>query len=312
MHAWFLIGFPAFFTVCCYAGWRERHRDRTAAFGGLDRLRAAAGLPRYRRLWGFDEWCVAPCVAAAFLPTLWDERPGLFPDFVHAAVTRSGMDLVDHVLLGLNLTFAAWCGWRLWDACRTRFAVAHLGAPRMVPVADGRRDRFAGHRLTVGTVEPTTDPAWVAAAGGLLWIMAVASGRLPVGLLLGAGAFVLLVADWAVRRAWALPAGTRAWLTAEGAVTDRRRVRWADADAVRLAPAADDDRLPARGRGGVAVEVDADGAAERFLIDADAAGVLDDLLAAVPPGRLVDARAAVVPPADRLRGTAPPPHAAPR
>ena len=271
--------------------WAKR-RKAAAAYAGLDRLRANAGLPRAVRTDRPEKlslWLGIPCavlVGPALI--LWDDHPHLFPGPVRAAVAATGWELTEQLAVVGAAAMAGFGGREVWRVCRDRFPVARFGRPRAAPVArDGGFLPFPDPVLTPGTVDPTYDLAYACGAAFAAWLLIVAGGGLPLTTLLFLGAWVPGFVSIAARRAWALPGANAAFLTDRGAVTARRRVAWADADRVLFAPVGDDRRVPKLARGGAALEVDRDGLSERFLLTPAAAAVAEECLAAVPAGRLL-------------------------
>ena len=281
----------AFAAILLWVNWAKR-RKAAAAYAGLDRLRADAGLPRaVRTAWPekLSLWLGIPCamlVGPALV--LWDDHPHLFPGPVRAAVAATGWGLTEQLAVVGAAALAGFGGWEVWRACRDRFPVARFGRPRAVPVArDGGFLPFPDPVLGVGTADPTFDLAYACGAAFAAWLFVVAWGRFPLTAAMFFGAWLPEFASIAARRAWALPGANAAFLTDRGTVTARRRVAWDDADHVLFAPVGDDRRLPKLARGGAALEIDRDGLSERFLLTPAAAAVAADFLDAVPAERLL-------------------------
>ena len=208
-----------------------------------------------------------------------------------------------HVFLYFTAALWAFAAAETRRVCRTRWAVAALGAKRLAggalePGLSEVAAALAPPRLKpLGAKTASKRHLAVAVFGGVglpVLLLSAPAGMTPVppkqGLLLLAQAAAI---GWwfllfGVARWWGVPTARQRWLTDEGAVTRTLAVRWADAARVAVAdvPPGAAAWLPA---GSVALEVCDGDRAERFFAGPEVRPELDRLLAAVPADRLVRA-----------------------
>ena len=313
----FLLAFYALWAAAHVAAAVRAGRVRAAYHAGLDALPALPASPARRwndRLAAAAElWAAASGGAVLLAFVAVPLSAGLLPG------AGSPQWWATQALRYVLAVLLAGLAFDVWRATRDRWPVAAFGPPRL-------RTRF-GEELKrrgpappmlaapVPPAPPDPPPDGYDQAGAVIVRGAVAAlvlFLLVSGLLGGMGREVntwliaavgaLWLTDRGLRRWWGPPERGEAWFTEVGAVTDGRRAAWEAADRVAVAP------IPADLGGGAAVEVAAADRTARFLVAPDAVGKLDDLLAAVPPGRLVRADGdgpAVAPPGGGLPDLSP-------
>ena len=269
------VGLAAVAAAVAFLLRRQAERERRALFGPLDAL---AGPPARGWPVRFDPRRVGPVTAWLLFTAAVAAWRGV------TGGAGTGGAVVGWAVFG---GAAAAAGWDVLSACRAP-AADDFGPPRLltapdriargvtggvvlsVPVGRDRRRRRFGPAAGAALGGACAAAALWAAPGAPVWPAALAPGLLSAAVL--------------VRRVRGLPTRATALLTDAGALTAARRVRWEELDQAAAAP------IPAGPlAGGVAVELNAGGRAERFLVAPDGVSVLNELLAAVPPDRLLKA-----------------------
>ena len=274
-------------------------RGRARYFAGLDALPTDPPTPR--RVWNdrlaaasesYGEACGMLLVAPLVLLPMWaDALPG----------GMSSDWWTDQASYHAFALLSGWAAFGLWRATRDRWPAAAFGptalAPEPAPVPDGSsKGRNAPPPLAVPRPPPETPPRdgydragtavqW--SAGFLLAVLFTVLARGSLMFWLSVVTLALWGLNVAARRWWRLPDENDTWLTPVGLVLPGRQVAWEDADRVAVAPVP--AGLHPSAAGAVAVEVLAGDRADRFLVAAPAVETLDELLAAVPPDRLLKA-----------------------
>jgi len=295
-------------------------RERAATFAPIDALppppRVDAGaLRRAAALRALGPALRALFPAAAVCVYFW-------PDLLPGGFGRDWWQV--HWFRYVFGAASVWGAFALWQATRDRWPVAAFGPPRLwtppvnlLGLPDERHVSYANAEsptLVVARPPPAQDGydvagtalyrgALFAAAAGFLIL--VSDGEPEIWLMVAAGA--LWAANAGVRHWWNLPVPYAIWLSEVGLVRFHRRIAWADADRVAVAP------VPEGPGEGLTVEVASDGHAERFRIAPEAVAAWEELSAAIPPDRLVlIERDAVPAERDRLSRTSAPVRSAAR
>ena len=252
--------------------------------------RLAAAREPFGEVWGM--LVVAPLV---LVPVCADALPG----------GMSSDWWTDQASYHAFALLSGWAALDLWRATRDRWPVAAFGPPMLatefIAAPDGKSNAkdAAPPMVAVPRPPPAAPPRdgydragtavqW--SAGCLLAVLFTVLGRTSLTFWLSVVVLALWAANVAVRRWWRLPGAGEVRLTAVGVVRPGRQVAWEDADRVAVVPVP--AGLAPSAAGAVAVEVLAGERADRFLVAAPAVGMLNELLSAVPPDRLVRADAA--------------------
>ena len=275
-------------------------RGRARYFAPLEAL--PADPPTSRRVWNdrlaaasesYGEACGMLLVAPLVLLPMWaDALPG----------GMSSDWWTDQASYHAFALLGAWAALGLWRATRDRWPVAAFGptvlATEFIAIPDGKSKGkdAAPPLLAVPRPPPEIPPrdgydlfgaATQWSAGFLLAVLFTVLARGSLMFWLSVVTLALWAGNVAVRRWWRLPGPGEVRLTGVGVVHPGRQVAWEDADRVAVAPVP--AGLAPSAAGAVAVEVLAADRADRFLVAAPAVGVLNELLSAVPPDRLVRA-----------------------
>ena len=298
-----MIWFTVFLVAWSVAWWGVRVRDarrrsgeRDADFGGLDALPPP---PRTdRRAWNerlarLEEWVgpvmLAVIMGAYLVPLWWESLPG--------GLSRDWWS--DRGTQYVAALLTAWHVFQIWRATRERFPVAAFGPPRLT-LAPGPSEPAETPAMLATPAPPAPRDGYDRAGSAIVWggaglfavwFASLVDWKPTLWMLVAMGATAAI--NHGLRRWWDLPAPGDLWLTEVGVVVPGslrpgRRVAWEEVDRVAVAP------VPAQlgsGKGGrgIAVELLADDRLDRFLVAPGASDRLNELLAAVPPDRLVRA-----------------------